>query len=193
MTKSTTTLRTANYSFDAGRNQWYAGKQPVNEEEILIKLIKSAKSQNIRNAGEYAERELNRIKQSPETTARVWSKKHLIRNRNNRIAGKYLFESWCGSVGIQITGKLEDFMVRNSLLVSRFYNEIAAVFGSYKKQARVLGKVSNSVFFGIDIRVFTDVMHVDTPRITKSFQSHKFDVLRRHLEFMSKMYAGDSK
>jgi len=183
-------LQNAKYSFDSARNAWFCGKKPIEEEEILIKLIKSAKSQNIRNAGEYAERELNRIKQSPETTARVFAKKNIVRNRNNRMVGKYLFARWCGSVGIEIVGKLEEFMVRNSLLVARFYNELSAIFGSYKKQARVLGKVSNSVFFGIDIRVFTDFKPVDTPKMTESSQSHKFDGLRRHLEFISKDVCG---
>lgn len=190
--KSTRTLETAKYSFDASRNAWFCGKNPIDEEEVLICLIQCAKSQHIRDAGAWAESELSKMKKEPTITARTWAKKRIIRNRNNRIAGKYLFASWCHTVGIEIIGELKDFMIRNSLLVARFYNEMATVFGHYKKEARIMGEVCKSVFFGIDIRVSTDFEPADTPKIAESSQSPIFKALRRHLELMTKIYTTTS-
>ena len=46
------TLKEAKYSFDHARDAWFCGKKPVNEEGVLIFLIRYAKSQNIQNAGD---------------------------------------------------------------------------------------------------------------------------------------------
>ena len=55
----------------------------------------------------------------------------------NATSGAAAGNAWALAVGIEITGKLEDFMARNSLLVNRFYNEIAAGYECCKRRARI--------------------------------------------------------
>ena len=145
---TTRPLQNAKYSFDASRNAWYCGKKPVPEEEVLVHLIRYAKSEGITDAGEWAGPALSEAKATPELTTPGFVKACMVRNRNRRIAGKYLFQNWARAVGIEITGKLEDFLAKNSLLVNRFYNEIAAGYECCKKQGRVM----RSVFSGWELR-----------------------------------------
>jgi len=192
MTKSTTTLRNANYSFDPVRNAWNCGKNPVDEEEVLVHLIRYAKSKGVTDAGEWAGAALNEAKTTPELTTAGFVKAHMVRNRNRRIAGKHLFQNWARAVGIEITGKLEDFMARNSLLVNRFYNEIAAGYECCKKQARIAGRVMRSVFIGWELRD-EDADEADRqvrrriPKLVRAATRDEGDGLRRHMEFMSKV------
>jgi len=142
----------SDYSFDAFRKRWFCKKKPVEEGEVTLFLIHYAQSQRIPWAGVWADSVLRAAKEMPELTTRAFVKTRMVRNRNRRIAGKYLFQNWARAVGIEITGKLEEFMARNSLLVARFYNQIAAGYECCKKQARVLGRVMRSVFIGWKLR-----------------------------------------
>jgi len=189
-------LQTAKYSFDASRNAWFCGKKPVNEEEVLVHLIRYAKSQNITDAGEWAGAAISEAKTTPELTTAGFVKAHMIRNRNRRIAGKYLFQNWARAVGIEITGRLEDFMARNSLLVNRFYNEIAAGYECCKKQARIAGRVMRSVFIGWELRDedADEADRQDRRRIPKPVRAAtraEEEGLRRHREFMAKLFTAD--
>ena len=189
------TLKEAKYSFDHVRNAWFCGRKPVTEEAVLIFLIQYAKSQNIRNAGEWAESALESAKSDPEITTGAFMKTRMVRNRNRRIAGKFLFQNWARAVGIEITGKLEDFMARHSLLVSRFYNEIAAGYECCKKQARIAGRVMRSVFIGWELRD-EDIERVNRkppkPIPESSPPLHRVkDGLQRYNEFMSKLFSSD--
>lgn len=58
-------------------------------------------------------------------------------------------------------------MARNSLLVNRFYNEIAAGYECCKKQARIAGRVMRSVFIGWELRdeVYTSSNSRQNPKI----------------------------
>ena len=189
-------LTNANYSFDASKNAWKCGKKPVDEEEVLIHLIRYAKSQNIPNAGEWAESVLSEAKTMPEITTGAFMKARMVRNRNRRIAGKYLFQNWASAVGIEITGKLEDFMRRNSLLVNRFYNMIAAGYECCKKQARIAGRVMRSVFIGWELRdedaemVDAEVRRHAPAPVMGTTQPNR-EGLRRYREFMDKLFKTD--
>ena len=141
-----------NYSFDPSRNAWFSGKKQITDEDVLVHLIQYAKSHNIPDAGAWAESTLTKAKTTPELTTSAFMKTRMVRNRNRRIAGKYLFQNWARAVGIDIIGKLEEFMARNSLLVNRFYNMIASGYECCKKQARIAGRVMRSVFIGWDLR-----------------------------------------
>ena len=192
-TQPVKTLKEAKYSFDHVRNAWFCGRKPVTEEAVLIFLIQYAKSQNIRNAGEWAESALESAKSDPEITTGAFMKTRMVRNRNRRIAGKFLFQNWARAVGIEITGKLEDFMARHSLLVNRFYNEIAAGYECCKKQARIAGRVMRSVFIGWELR------DEDTEKVTRRppkpvpapSPPPVKDGLRRYQEFMRKLFSSD--
>ena len=121
-------------------------------------------------------------------------KTRMVRNRNRRIAGKFLFQNWARAVGIEITGKLEDFMARHSLLVSRFYNEIAAGYECCKKQARIAGRVMRSVFIGWELRdEDADVLYTTEPQKTTQNPDTKGnnEGLRRYREFMAKLFTAD--
>lgn len=196
-TKTTKALLNEKYSFDSARNVWKCGKKPIDDEEVLIHLIQYAKSQNIANAGEWAEKEFIRAKSAPEITTSAFVKERMVRNRNRRIAGKYLFAEWCSSVGIEIIGKLEDFMKRNSLLVSRFYNQIAAGYECCKKQARVAGRVMRSVFIGWELRdEDAEERSAEARRSSAQSQHHtraepNREGLRRYQEFMNKLFTSD--
>lgn len=149
------TLKEAKYSFDPARNAWYCGRKPVSEEDVLIYLIRYAKAEGIKDAGDWAETALESAKSDPEITTSTFMKSHMVRNRNRRIAGKFLFLNWARAVGITIPdgeGELEMYMARHSLIVRRFYDEIAAGYECCKKQARIAGKVLRSVFFGWELR-----------------------------------------
>ena len=188
------TLKEAKYSFDHVRNAWFCGRKPVTEEAVLIFLIQYAKSQNIRNAGELAESALESAKSDPEITTGAFMKARMIRNRNRRIAGKFLFQNWARAVGIEITGKLEDFMARHSLLVSRFYNEIAAGYECCKKQARIAGRVMRSVFIGWELREEdADVLYTTEPQTNPQNHDTKGnnEGLRRYREFMRQLFTAD--
>lgn len=187
-------LKEAKYSFDTSRNAWLCGRKPVTEEAVLIFLIQYAKSQNIRNAGEWAESALESAKSDPEITTSAFMKTRMVRNRNRRIAGKFLFQNWARAVGIEITGKLEDFMARHSLLVSRFYNEIAAGYECCKKQARIAGRVMRSVFIGWELREEdADVLYTTEPQTAPQNHDTKGnnEGLRRYREFMAKLFTAD--
>ena len=193
-TQPVKTLKEAKYSFDHVLNAWFCGRKPVSEEAVLIYLIQYAKSQNIRNAGEWAESALESAKSDPETTTGAFMKTRMIRNRNRRIAGKFLFQNWARAVGIEITGKLEDFMARHSLLVNRFYNEIAAGYECCKKQARIAGRVMRSVFIGWELRdEDADVLYTTEPQKTTQNPDTKGnnEGLRRYREFMRKLFTAD--
>ena len=187
------TLKAANYSFDHVQNAWFCGKKPVDEEEVLIHLIRFAKSQNIQNAGEYAAAALEKARAAPELTTRAFMKTRMVRNRNRRTAGKYLFLNWTRAVGIEITGRLEDFMARNSLLVNRFYNEIAAGYECCKKQARIAGRVMRSVFIGWELR--DEDVDVYTTKPQTAPQNHDTkgnnEGLRRYEQFMRQLFTAD--
>lgn len=187
------TLKEAKYSFNTARNAWFCGKKPVDEEEVLIYLIKYAKSQNIQNAGEYASSALEKAKAAPELTTGAFMKTRMVRNRNRRIAGKYLFQNWTRAVGIEITGKLEDFMARNSLLVNRFYNEIAAGYECCKKQARITGRVMRSVFIGWELRdEDADVYTTDQQTPPQNYETKSnTEGLRRYELFMRQLFTSD--
>jgi len=192
-TEPNRTLQNAKYSFDSARNAWFCGKKPVGEEEVLVYLIRYARARNITDAGAWAESALAEAKSAPELTARAFVKERMVRNRNRRIAGKHLFAKWARAVGIEITGKLEDFMARNSLLVNRFYNEIAAGYECCKKQARIAGRVMRSVFIGWELRD-EDADEADRRRAPKPVNpvtQGDGDGLRRHMEFMSKLFTAD--
>ena len=192
--KPVRTLKEAKYSFDHVRNAWFCGRKSVSEEAVLIFLIQYAKSQNIRNAGEWAESALESAKSDPEITTGAFMKTRMVRNRNRRIAGKFLFQNWARAVGIEITGKLEDFMARHSLLVSRFYNEIAAGYECCKKQARIAGKVLRSVFIGWELREEdADVLYTTEPQTNPQNHDTKGnnEGLRRYREFMAKLFTAD--
>ncbi len=192
-------LKAANYSFATNRNTWYKSRKSVSEEEVLIYLIQYAKSQSIHNAGEWAESALESAKSDPEITISAFMKARMIRNRNSRIAGKYLFLNWTRAVGIEIpdgTGKLEMYMRRHSLIVRRFYDEIAAGYNCCKKRARIAGQVLRSVFIGGELRnEDPDVpdraqckrhpkpVHPPPPPVNAGLQ--------RYNEFMSKLFSSD--
>ena len=90
----TQALQNAKYSFSTPRNAWYCGKKPADEEDVLIFLIRFAKSQNIPNAGEYATAALTKARAAPELTTSAFVKNCMVRNQNRRTAGKYLFQNW---------------------------------------------------------------------------------------------------
>ena len=186
-------LKEAKYSSDHVRNAWFCGRKPVSEEAVLIYLIQYAKSQNIRNAGEWAESALESAKSDPEITTGAFMKTRMIRNRNRRIAGKFLFQNWARAVGIEITGKLEDFMARHSLLVNRFYNEIAAGYECCKKQARIAGRVLRSVFIGWELRDEDADVYTTEPQTAPQNHDTKGnnEGLRRYREFMAKLFTAD--
>jgi len=193
-------IQNANYSFDSLRNAWFRGKKPVNEEDVLVWLIRYAKGQNVLNAGEWAAKALESAKQTPELTTGAFVKARMVRNRNRRTAGKYLFQNWAHAVGIEIVGSLEDFMRRHSLVVARFYNEIARGFACCKKQARIAGRVMRSVFFGWDLRD-EEAEAVDAelrarPPADIPPQDHhahrRNEAMRRYAEFMNKLFKTDS-
>ena len=191
-------LKEAKYSFDSVRNAWFCGRKPVSEEDVLIHLIQYAKSQNIHNAGEWAESALESVKSDPEITTSAFMKARMIRNRNRRIAGKFLFQNWARAVGIEIpneTGELEMYMRRHSLVVRRFYDEIAAGYDCCKKRARIASKVLRSVFIGWELRD-EDVEATDRDqrrRPPKPVQPQPpVNVgLQRYNEFMSKLFSSD--
>ena len=191
--KPVKTLKEAKYSFDTARNAWFCGRKPVSEEAVLIFLIQYAKSQNIRNAGEWAESALESAKSDPEITTSAFMKARMIRNRNRRIAGKYLFQNWARAVGIEITGKLEDFMARHSLLVNRFYNEIAAGYECCKKQARIAGRVMRSVFIGWELRDEDANVYTTDPQTAPQNHDTKGNTegLRRYEQFMRQLFSSD--
>jgi len=163
---------------------------------VLVYLIRYARAGNITDAGEWAESALIKAKSAPELTTRAFVKERMVRNRNRRIAGKHLFANWTRAVGIEITGKLEDFMARNSLLVNRFYNEIAAGYECCKKQARIAGRVMRSVFIGWELRD-EDADEADrqdrrrAPKPVNPVTQAEGEGLRRHREFMSKLFTAD--
>ena len=191
-------LKEGNYSFDIRRNTWFKGRKSVSEEDVLIYLIRYAKSQNIRNAGEWAENALESAKSDPEITTSVFMKARMVRNRNRRIAGKYLFLNWTRAVGIEIPdgiGELEMYMRRHSLIVRRFYDEIAAGYECCKKRARIAGEVLRSVFIGWELRD-EDIEKVNRkppkPIPKSSPPPHRAkDGLQRYNEFMSKLFSSD--
>ena len=194
--KPVRTLKEAKYSFDHVRNAWFCGRKPVTEEAVLIYLIQYAKSQNIRNAGEWAESALESAKSDPEITTGAFMKARMVRNRNRRIAGKFLFQNWARAVGIEIpteTGELEMYMRRHSLIVRRFYDEIAAGYECCKKRARIAGRVMRSVFIGWELR------DEDTEKVTRRPPKPALtsppppvnDGLRRYQEFMRKLFSSD--
>ena len=194
----TRALREARYSFDSIRSTWFKGKKPIQEEEVLIHLIKYAKSENIKDAGDWAEMELESAKSDPEITTTAFVKSRMVRNRNRRIAGKYLFQNWARAVGIEIpdgTGELEMYMRRHSLIVRRFYDEVAAGYECCKKRARIAGQVLRSVFIGWELRD-EDVERVNReppksiPKSSPSLPTIK-DGLQRYNEFMSKLFSSD--
>ena len=195
-TQPVKTLKEAKYSFDHVRNAWFCGRKPVTEEAVLIYLIQYAKSQNIRNAGEWAESALESAKSDPEITTGAFMRARMVRNRNRRIAGKFLFQNWARAVGIEIpteTGELEMYMRRHSLIVRRFYDEIAAGYECCKKRARIAGRVMRSVFIGWELR------DEDTEKVTRrppkpaptSPPPPVKDGLRRYQEFMRKLFTSD--
>ena len=118
-------------------------------------------------------------------------KARMIRNRNRRIAGKFLFQNWARAVGIEIpteTGELEMYMRRHSLVVRRFYDEVAAGYDCCKKRARIAGEVLRSVFIGWELRD-EDMEKVDRKPPKPTPQSPPppvMDGLRRYNEFMRK-------
>ena len=187
------TLKEAKYSFDFVNSTWFCGRKPVSEEDVLIHLIQYAKSQNIHNAGEWAEAALESAKSDPEITTSAFMKARMIRNRNRRIAGKFLFQNWARAVGIEITGKLEDFMARNSLLVNRFYNEIAAGYECCKKQARIAGRVMRSVFIGWELQDEGADVYTVGPQTTPQNRDTKGnnEGLRRYELFMRQLFTAD--
>ena len=194
----TKTLKEGNYSFDIRWNTWYKGRKSVSEEDVLIHLIHYAKSQNIRNAGEWAETALESAKSDPEITTGAFIKARMVRNRNRRIAGKYLFQNWACAVGIAIPdgpGELESFMRRHSLIVRRFYDEIAAGYNCCKKRARIAGQVLRSVFIGWELRdEDTEMVNRKPPKpIPQSSPPPQpvSDGLRRYIEFMTKLLSSD--
>ena len=195
----TKTLREAKYSFDSRRNVWFKGRKSVSEEEVLIHLIHYAKSQNLRNAGEWAESALESAKSDPEITTGAFMKSRMVRNRNRRIAGKYLFLNWTRAIGIEIPdgeGELEMYMRRHSLVVRRFYDEVAAGYDCCKKRARIAGKVLRSVFIGWELRE-EDMEAADRAqrrRPPKPMPPPPPPInagLQRYNEFMSKLFNSD--
>ena len=189
-------LKEGKYSFDNRCNAWFCGRKPVDEEEVLIHLIHYAKSQNIRHAGDWAESALESAKSDPEITTGAFMKSRMIRNRNRRIAGKYLFLNWARAVGIEIpdgTGELEMYMRRHSLVVRRFYDEVAAGYNCCKKRARIAGKVLRSVFIGWEL-LDEDVERVNRKPPKPIPQSTPPPVntgLQRYIEFMAKLFNSD--
>ena len=192
------TLKEARYSFDSSRNTWICGRKPVPEEYVLIYLIRYAKSQGNRNAGEWAESALESAKSDPEITTGTFMKARMVRNRNRRIAGKYLFLNWARAVGIEIPdgeGELEMYMRRHSLIVRRFYDEIAAGYECCKKRARIAGEVLRSVFIGWELRD-ENMERVNRkppkpiPESSPPLPRVK-DGLQRYNEFMSKLFSSD--
>ena len=192
------TLKEGKYSFDSSRNTWICGRKPIDEEDVLIYLIRYAKSQNIRNAGEWAESALESAKSDPEITTSAFMKARMVRNRNRRIAGKYLFLNWARAVGITIPdggGELEMYMRRHSLVVRRFYDEIAAGYNCCKKRARIAGKVLRSVFIGWELRdEDTDAADRAQRRAPKPVPPPPLPInagLQRYNEFMTKLFSSD--
>ncbi len=163
---------------------------------VLIHLIQYAKSQNIHNAGEWAESALESAKSDPEITTSAFMKARMIRNRNRRIAGKFLFQNWARAVGIEIpegARELEMYMRRHSLVVRRFYDEVAAGYECCKKRARIAGEVLRSVFIGWELRDEEKVNRKPPKPIPKSSSPpHRVkDGLQRYNEFMSKLFSSD--
>ena len=191
------TLKEAKYSFDSVNNSWIWGKKPISEEDVLIHLIRYAKSQNIRNAGEWAESALESAKSDPEMTTSAFMKARMVRNRNRRIAGKYLFQNWARAVGIEIpdgTGELEMYMRRHSLVVRRFYDEITAGYNYCKKRARIAGEVLRSVFIGWELKD-EDMEKVNRkppkPIPQSSPPPPVEEGLQRYNDFMAKLFSSD--
>ena len=125
-------------------------------------------------------------------------KARMVRNRNRRIAGKFLFQNWARAVGITIPdgdGELEMYMRRHSLIVRRFYYEVAAGYECCKKRARVAGEVLRSVFIGWELRD-DDMEKVNrkSPKPIPQSSPPPYrvkDGLQRYNEFMAKLFNSD--
>ena len=138
-----------NYSFDVISQTWKCGKIPVEEWNIQEFVILWAREHTtIRDKGVFAIEMVNAAKIQPEITYQSFTKKCTARNRCSRLIGKHLFAAWCKATGILIEGSLESFMIRNSLLVKRFYDLLANGMSCVKKRARVLGGLASNVFIG---------------------------------------------
>lgn len=144
------------YTYDPSRDEWKQGKKAVEEENVLIFLIQFARTRKIQFAGDFGQAALSEVKQFPEISATGFTKECTVRDRNCRTAGKHLFAAWCRRVGIEIVGTLESFMVRNSLLVKRFYDSISGFCGQFRARARVAGQLFSSVVCGIRLKDETD-------------------------------------
>ncbi|HJJ98655.1 MAG TPA: hypothetical protein O0X23_00345 [Methanocorpusculum sp.] len=94
-TEPTRALQTAKSSFDPARNAWFCGKKPILEEEVLILLNPVCQIPKHHRRGRVgAESALSEAKATPELTTAAFVKACMVRNRNLRIAGKYLFQNW---------------------------------------------------------------------------------------------------
>ena len=142
-----------NYSFDVISQTWKCGKIPVEEWNIQEFIILWAREHTtIRDKGVFAVEMVNAAKIQPEITYQSFTKKCTARNRCSRLIGKHLFAAWCKATGILIEGSLESFMIRNSLLVKRFYDLLANGMNCIKKRARIFGGLASNVFIGWALR-----------------------------------------
>ena len=142
-----------NYSFDVISQTWKCGKIPVEEWNIQEFIILWAREHTtIRDKGVFAVEMVTAAKIQPEITYQSFTKKCTARNRCSRLIGKHLFAAWCKATGILIEGSLESFMIRNSLLVKRFYDLLANGMNCIKKRARIFGGLASNVFIGWALR-----------------------------------------
>ena len=149
----TNALIAENYSFDITSQTWKCGKIPVEEWNIQEFVILWAREHTtIRDKGVFAVEMVNAAKIQPEITYQSFTKKCTARNRCSRLIGKHLFAAWCKATSIHIEGSLESFMIRNSLLVKRFYDLLANGMNCIKKRARVFGGLASNVFVGWALR-----------------------------------------
>lgn len=166
--KALNVLTTENYSYNIVSGEWKIDKTPVEECDVIEAVILWArKNTHIHEKGVFAEAVVKKAKQMPEFTHASFVTRCTARDRGKRIAGKHLFAAWCKTVDIEIKGTLEDFIRKNSLLVSKFYNYLANGMISVKKRARIFGELASSVFIGLALKEENDtqaVSNIETAR-----------------------------
>lgn len=146
------------FSYDYVHEQWYDGKQKVEEDDVLIFLISCAKSERSyrREAGVYAQKWLYLAKKEPAICFAAFKKARLIRNRNRRVAGKDLYAAFREETGDPLSDdpdRRASELTTWCMHIRRFYDLVAD--GGYSRcrtRARVAGKVLRSVFIGLELR-----------------------------------------
>lgn len=148
-------LRGRGFSYDYVRDQWYDGKKKVAEENVLIFLIKTAKSYNKPEAGSVANKWLHLAKTEPIICFARFKKLRLRRNRNRRIAGKDLYAAFREDVGDPLSddpNRRASELTTWCMHIRRFYDLVSdGGYATCRSRGRMAGKVLRSVFIGIEL------------------------------------------